>query len=110
MPHNSDNNSNFSDYCSTYPFNPTDTYPQIMSDGRAFTNYMSSKRYNCEIMGNVAKRTGTPFDPRDYRRTIAGKIATIGQTHEDCFVHKYDSMQNEMKKGLTDLERYVWNN
>ena len=97
------------EFCSTYPFNPNDTYPQMMSDGRAFTNYIPSKQYNCHIMKNIARKNGEPFDPRNYRDVIAFTGSSISDTHDACFSKKYTTMQVEMRKNLTELQDYVWN-
>jgi hypothetical protein len=97
------------EYCTTYPFNSSDTYPQLMSDGRALTSYIPSKQYNCQIMKNVAKAQGKEFDPRNYRQVIVGKGKTIEQVHTDCLISKYDKMQKQMATDLKNLETYMWN-
>ena len=96
-------------YCSSYPFSPDDTYPQLMSDGRALTSYVPSKLYNCKIMQNVSKINGKPFDPRNYRHVITHQGQNISKVHNDCLGEKYTKMQAEMKKDLKELDKYMWN-
>jgi len=97
------------EFCSSYPFKPDDIYPQMMADGRAFTNYIPSKQYNCQIMKNIAKKNGQPFDPRYYRDEIAFTGSSISDTHDECLHKKYTDMQLAMKDDLTRLQDYVWN-
>ena len=90
-----------SPYCTLYPLNPVDTYPQIMSDGRAFTLYQPNQDLNCMLMQSL-----NITDSRDYRHKVIA--AAGGEQHAQlkCLEEKYTTM-NQLRgtelKYLADL-------
>ena len=96
-------------FCASFPFNPTDTYPQLMSDSRALTSHKPNDLLNCKIMQNYAKETGKPFDPRGFRQLIVRQGKGLESYQNQCLDEKYTRMQAEMKQNLEKLNCLDWN-
>tara|TARA_Y100000389_G_C17470940_1_gene530703 strand:- start:3664 stop:3948 length:285 start_codon:yes stop_codon:yes gene_type:complete len=92
-------------FCPLFPLNPTDTYPQIMSDGRAFTIYQTNDDLNKIMMNAYGVE-----DVRDYRHKLTSNTENEESSQLECLEQKYTTMHKKISENLAKLDKASFNN